>query len=177
MHLEGSKRHSGQSALLALLSSGLGQRQSLVRWRTRGRGREADDALVASRSARLPRSKGAKVVPSAGKAQQDRNWQALGLVVFVVASLLLLSMGGAIFAAPVTLPLMYVASRRHPTPAFRAAAVLIGALTVAEVVWAVTYLQADEAQPWIWLLPVVGGLTAALVFVRARPGRQGADPA
>jgi ABC-type cobalamin transport system permease subunit len=100
------------------------------------------------------------------------------LVVFVVASFLLLSMGGVIVAAPVTVPLMYVASRRHPTPAFHAAGVVLGALTVAEVVWALTYIQVYEAQPWIWLLPVVGGLTTGLVFGWVRPRRHGrADPA
>jgi hypothetical protein len=38
--------------------------------------------------------------------------------VFCVATFLLISMGEAIIAAPLTVPLMFVATRRHPTAAF-----------------------------------------------------------
>jgi hypothetical protein len=36
---------------------------------------------------------------------------------------------------------------------------VIGA-TVAEVAWAPTYLVADEAKPWIWLIPLVAAIAA-----------------
>ena len=94
------------------------------------------------------------------------RWRVVGLVTFVVAGFLLLSMGGAIVAAPLTVPLMYVASRRHPTPGFRVTAIVLIALTVAEVVWALTYLTVEDAQPWIWLLPALGALTAVAVSRR-----------
>ncbi len=85
-------------------------------------------------------------------------WSTIGLVTFLVAGFLLLSMGGAVVAAPVTIPLMLVAASRHPTRAFRVAATVLSALTVAEIVWALTYLAVDEARPWIWLLPSLTAL-------------------
>ena len=94
------------------------------------------------------------------------RWRVVGLVTFVVAGFLLLSMGGAIVAAPVTVALMYVANRRHPTPGFRVAAMVLSALTIAEVVWALTYLTVEDAQPWIWLLPTLGAVAAGTVSRR-----------
>ncbi|HYT39516.1 MAG TPA: hypothetical protein VEN99_08395 [Acidimicrobiia bacterium] len=91
-------------------------------------------------------------------------------VLVAVSAFLLLSMGGAIVAAPLTLPLLYLAVRGDRLGAgLRAAAVLIVALTVAEVVWAATYLALAEAQPWIWVLPVGAGAATAATLARA-PG-------
>jgi len=73
--------------------------------------------------------------------QPDKIWQRIGVFVFVVAAFLLVSMGGAIVAAPITVPLMFLVSRRHPTAAFRTAGVVLGGLTVAEAVWALTYFS------------------------------------
>ena len=93
------------------------------------------------------------------------RWRAIGLVVFCVAAFLLISMGGAIIAAPLTVPLMFVVARRHPTGSFRAVgAALVGA-TVAEVAWAVTYVAADEAKPWIWLVPLAAALAVIVAVV------------
>ena len=87
-----------------------------------------------------------------------------------VSAFLLLSMGSAIVAAPLTLPLLYVSVQgRRLEAGLRLAAVLIAALTVAEVVWAATYLAVDEAQPWIWLLPVAAGVAIAAAFTRTAP--------
>lgn len=87
------------------------------------------------------------------------------MVVFCASGFLLISMGGAIIAAPLTVPLMFVVARRHPTKAFRAVgAALVGA-TVAEVAWAVTYLVADEAKPWIWLVPLAAAMALIVAFV------------
>lgn len=109
------------------------------------------------------------------RSAQERNWRLAGIVVFAVAAFLLASMGGKIVAAPITVPLMFLASRRHPTAAFRVAGVLLGGLTVAEVVWGLTYLQVEEAQPWIWLLPILGGAVAADSFTAGTsPERRGA---
>jgi len=63
-------------------------------------------------------------------------WRRTGTAVFIVAGVLLLSMGGAIIAAPATIPLMFVAVRRHPTRVFRIAGTLIAVLTAAELAWA-----------------------------------------
>jgi hypothetical protein len=88
-------------------------------------------------------------------------------VLVAVSAVLLLSMGGAIVAAPLTLPLLYLALRGGRMSAgLRAAAVVIAALTVAEVAWAATYLAVAEAKPWIWLLPVAAGAAAASTYAR-----------
>jgi hypothetical protein len=98
-----------------------------------------------------------------------QQWRVVGAVTFLITGFLLLSMGGAIVAAPVTVPLMYLAASRHPTRSFRAAAMALSGLTIAEVVWAVTYLTIDEAQPWIWLLPSLAAFAAAAVFRQLSP--------
>ncbi len=94
----------------------------------------------------------------------EKNWRRIGVFVFAVAAFLLVSMGGAIVAAPVTVPLMYVVSRRHPTGAFRIAAAVLGGLTVAEAAWALTYLLIAEATPWVWAIPLASGATAAVIL-------------
>lgn len=66
-------------------------------------------------------------------------------------------MRGAIFAAPVTLPLLVVIARTRAGGLWAVAA-LIATFTTGEVVWALTYVTIGEARPWIWLLPVVGGV-------------------
>jgi hypothetical protein len=91
--------------------------------------------------------------------------------VFVLAGTLLLSMGGAIIAAPVTVPLMLASSRHHPTRAFRVAGAVLGALTIAEVAWALTYVSLDEAKPWIWLLPLVAAIATTAGFAAAPDAR------
>ncbi|MEW6476535.1 MAG: hypothetical protein AB1679_30105 [Actinomycetota bacterium] len=58
-----------------------------------------------------------------------------------VSAFLLLSMGGAIVAAPLTLPLLYLSVRNGwLSGGFRTAAIVIAALTAAEVAWAAVYL-------------------------------------
>jgi len=92
---------------------------------------------------------------------------AVGVVVFVVAALLLTSIGGlGIAAAPVTLPAMYLVVRHHRTPSFRAAGAVLGALTAAELAWGVVYAVAGEATPAIWAVPAVCGLLAGYLIAR-----------
>ena len=92
---------------------------------------------------------------------------------FSVTAFLLISMGGAVFAAPLTVPLMFVVTRRHPTTTFRTIGAVLTGATVAEVVWALTYVVADEAKPWIWLLPLVGAVVSMIALAattdNARP--------
>ena len=86
-----------------------------------------------------------------------------------VSAFLLLSMGGAIVAAPLTVPLLFLAVRGGRIGAgLRTAAVVIAALTVAEVAWAATYLAVAEAKPWIWLVPAGAGAATAATLTRTR---------
>ncbi len=78
-------------------------------------------------------------------------------------------MGGAIVAAPVTVPVMFRAARRHPTLGFRITAAILGSLTVAEFAWAITYIGVKEAKPWIWLLPVIAGSAFAIAVASSSP--------
>ena len=94
----------------------------------------------------------------------------LGIALFVVCGVLLMSYGGAVFAAPVTLPLLYLAVRRHPTTAFRWVGGVLAGLTTVEVVWALVYVADGEDQPWISLVPVVTGVAVLAAFALA--GRQ-----
>lgn len=72
------------------------------------------------------------------------------VAVLAVGAFLLISMGGAIVAAPATLPLLFVALRRQALAGWlRGAAIAVSGLTVVEVAWAVTYVAAGEAKPWI----------------------------
>jgi hypothetical protein len=62
-------------------------------------------------------------------------------VLVAVSAALLLSTGGTVVAAPLTLPLLYLAVRggRLGT-GLRNAAMVVAGLTVAEIVWTATYL-------------------------------------
>ena len=106
------------------------------------------------------------------RRHHESAWRTGGLAVFLVSGVLLLSMGGAVIAAPLTVPLMFVAARRRPTRAFRIAGTLIAGLTVAELAWALSYVTAGEAKPWIWLIPCVAAVAALIAFIAAsRPPR------
>ena len=96
--------------------------------------------------------------------------KALGIALFLVCGVLLMSYGGAVFAAPVTLPLLYLAVRRHPTAAFRWTGGLLAGLTTVEVAWALVYVADGEEQPWISLVPVATGVAVLVAFVAT--GRQ-----
>ena len=73
-------------------------------------------------------------------------------------------MGGAIVAAPATLPLLYLGVRRHPTPAYRRAGAVLAGLTAAEAAWAAVYVAAGEPKPAIWLVPLATGMAVAVLF-------------
>jgi hypothetical protein len=92
------------------------------------------------------------------------------VAVVAVAAFLLISMGGAIVAAPVTLPLLLVALRRGALVGWlQGAAIAVAGLTVVEVAWAATYVTVGEAKPWIWLVPLVAGIAATTALVAAKP--------
>jgi hypothetical protein len=100
------------------------------------------------------------------------GWKVGGIALFCVSAFLLLTMGGAIVAAPVTIPLLFVVADRYATRAFRVTGSLLVGATCAEFVWALTYVAVGEAKPWIWLLPLVAGIAAMTALCsRNRPPR------
>ncbi len=92
------------------------------------------------------------------------------IVVGVVATLLLVSWGGAIPLAPVTLPLLWWAGR-DARPFWRGFLDLVAALTAAEAVWAITYVFLGEATALIWGLPLAAALAVGLTFARTQRPR------
>jgi hypothetical protein len=82
--------------------------------------------------------------------------------------LLLLSMGGAILAAPVLLPLLWW-SARTTGRGVRVIAAILAALVVGEVAWAGVYVMVGERQPYIWALPALSAtLTVWLMLITTR---------
>jgi hypothetical protein len=73
--------------------------------------------------------------------------------------------GAGAIAAPVLLPLHFLAARSSHTTAIKLLWALLGAATVAEAIWVVTYLALDESQPFIWLLPGLAALVAGAAIV------------
>jgi len=87
----------------------------------------------------------------------------------VIAALLLLSFGGAVLAAPLTLPFAVHTRWHDAAPTWRGVALLVTVLTVAEVAWAATYVLVGEAMPAIWIVPTVAAvLTIGLLTIRTR---------
>jgi hypothetical protein len=88
-------------------------------------------------------------------------------VLLAISTLLLLgSVGGAaVYAAPVTLPALFLAARfSRRTSEGILWAVLAGA-TALETVWLLSFVTLGEATPWVWLLPVLAAMTVgAVVF-------------
>ncbi len=87
----------------------------------------------------------------------------------ILATLLLISFGGAIVAALVVTPLLVLAARASSSKAYRVWAGVVVVLTMAELVWALTYLAFGEAEPVIWLVPLF--TTVGVIFGYARLSR------
>ena len=80
-----------------------------------------------------------------------------------VSFVLLFSFGGAVYAAVLTVPgLTYLAVRSTSTT-FRICAAVIVSLTVAECVWALTYVTLGEHTSAIWLAPTIAEIGRAHV--------------
>ena len=88
-------------------------------------------------------------------------WALLSL-----ATLLLISFGGAIVAAPVTIPLLLLVARASPSKGYRVWAGIVVVFTIAEVAWALTYLVVGEAKPAIWLVPTLATVGVILGYAR-----------
>lgn len=102
--------------------------------------------------------------------------KSLRLLVLALAAFLLLSMGGSIIAAPVTLPGLFFARRSSHSRAYRIAAATVAALTAAQVTWAAVYVAVGEAKPAIWALPLATGAATLLLFVATGTGRGASLP-
>ena len=84
--------------------------------------------------------------------------------------MLLVSFGGAIIAAPIAIPLLLLSTRSSSSAAYRSWAGLVVVLTIAEVVWALTYLVQGDAKPAIWLVPMMFGVGSVAGYLRvSRP--------
>jgi hypothetical protein len=88
--------------------------------------------------------------------------------VLVVSAFLLLTFGAAIVATPVTLPLLYLVVRRTSRRGVQVAAIVVAVLTVAELAWALTYVAVEDAEPWIWLDPLLAAVGAGAFLGRMR---------
>ena len=99
----------------------------------------------------------------------------MGSAVVAAAAFLLLSMGGAVVAAPVTVPVLVVLARRSTSRALRRAASSVVALTAGEVAWAAVYAGVGEAEPWIWLVPLLVIAATLSAVGWGRPGVPGTD--
>jgi len=101
---------------------------------------------------------------SQGLSLRRFGWQML----ILVSAFLLISMGGAILAAPVTLPLLWFSLRRPDLSCpWKITAAVVLPLTAAESTWAVAYLTLGESKPLIWLLPLGAFALAASSTRRA----------
>jgi hypothetical protein len=89
-----------------------------------------------------------------------------GWVLVGVGTVLLLSYGGAIVAAPLTVPLLFLAARASSSKSFRVCAGIVVVLTIAELAWALTYFTVGEARPLIWLVPTLATLAACVAYAR-----------
>jgi hypothetical protein len=88
--------------------------------------------------------------------------------ILVGTMLVLMSMGGAILAAPVVLPLLWWAARTTGRWV-RVVGAILAALVVGEVAWAGVYLVVGERQPYIWALPALSAaVTVWLMLVVTR---------
>ena len=101
---------------------------------------------------------------------------AIGAI--LVATVLLLgSMGGAILAAPMLLPLLWWATRTTGR-GIRVLGAILAALVVGEVAWAGVYVVVGERQPYIWALPALAtAVTVWLMLVTTRNDPRGSGSA
>jgi hypothetical protein len=102
------------------------------------------------------------------------NLRRAAIAAILAGTVVLLgSMGGAILAAPVLLPLLWWAARTTGR-GVRLVGAILAALVVAEVAWAGVYLVVGERQPFIWLLPVLAAaMTVWLMLLTTRPNPAG----
>lgn len=92
-------------------------------------------------------------------------WTWIARTVVVLGAFLLLSYGGAIVAAPATLPIAAFVVRRDSSRSWAVASSVVLVLTTAELGWALAYLLLGERQPFIWLIPLVAAIGTVVLVV------------
>lgn len=93
---------------------------------------------------------------------------------FLVSILAAISIGGGFVFGVVLVPLHWVCARRSGTPLGSLLWTLLGALLVAEIAWAITYLVGGESMPVIWVVPVLAAVaTIVFFYLTTRQERQG----
>jgi hypothetical protein len=92
--------------------------------------------------------------------------QAFAWALVAVSTVLLLSFGGAIVAAPLTAPLLLLSARASSSKGYRIWAGIVVVLTIAELAWALTYLVVGDAEPVIWLVPMLATVGTIFGYVR-----------
>ena len=115
-----------------------------------------------------------------GAVARPRRWPGAGrdrppvwvTVVLAVSTGLLLTMGGAVVAAPVTVPALLWAARHHVRGWRLVLATVVAAVTAGELAWGLVYLVAGESRPAIWLVPVAAAGTVAAGALRPRSARR-----
>jgi hypothetical protein len=109
----------------------------------------------------------------AGLAGKPNLRRVVSGAILVGTGLLLLSMGGAILAAPLVLPLLWWAARTTGG-GIRVIGAILAALVVGEVVWAGVYVVVGERQPYMWALPALSAaVTVWLMLVTTRSDPHG----
>jgi|Marorgknorr_s2lv_3_1036020.scaffolds.fasta_scaffold51873_2 hypothetical protein len=102
--------------------------------------------------------------------RQSGDVQEIGLrFVTVVAGFLLFSMGGAaIFAAPVSVPLLIVALRSERIGRrWNLAAGSVMGLTIGQCAFVAVFAVQGDAQPLVWLVPVAAIIGTWAIAARA----------
>ena len=90
-----------------------------------------------------------------------RLQQQIYKIVTGASLLLLLSYGGAIFLAPITIPLLtYSTIRGLLTGLWRILNAVTLVLTLAQTSWAIVYFTLGESYPVIWIIPSIVTLLA-----------------
>lgn len=88
--------------------------------------------------------------------------------------LLLSSVGGAAaYAAPVTLPVLFLTAQSSGRIAEALLWTVLAAATAFETGWVLTFLALGETDPWILLLPILAAIAVgAIVFTGAQVSRR-----
>jgi hypothetical protein len=89
-------------------------------------------------------------------------------LILAACAILLVTFGGAVVAAPLTIPLLVRTGRTATSGTIRVLAALVAGLTAAQVAWALVYIAVGESQPSIWLMPAAACLLAVTVVLRSR---------
>lgn len=88
----------------------------------------------------------------------------LKVLLAIVTLLLLSSVGGAAaYAAPVTLPALFLAARFSRGTGEGILWAVLAAATALESAWLLAFVALGEATPWIWLLPILAAMAAGIV--------------